>query len=199
MSGGESSKIVVKRKTKQIKATLVIATERQNLGVCICDERMNNKEKQPRGKQQDNSQRKTTMRGQRENEVRTSNLRFNFSYTLLATDVEEQPAQAENVAQIKEQKKKRGPTRMAVIPLGKKSRLEVSFNLEGQLCGPNSESFASFLGVRAHVPIVMSSWKDLKEINKDELWSLIQQNYIVGDEHKNFTFRMMGKYWRQFK
>lgn len=27
----------------------------------------------------------------------------------------------------------------------------------------------------------------------------IQQNYIVGDEHKNFIFRMMGKYWRQFK
>ncbi|XP_020422299.1 uncharacterized protein LOC109949877 [Prunus persica] len=45
----------------------------------------------------------------------------------------------------------------------------------------------------------MSNWKDLKEKNKDELWSLLQQNYIVGDEHKNFIFRMMGKYWRQFK
>ncbi|KAL6272128.1 hypothetical protein ACE6H2_022820 [Prunus campanulata] len=171
-----SSKIVVKRTAKQIKVALVIAIECQNLGVRICDERMNNKEKQPRGTQQDNSQRKTTMRGQRENEVRASNLRSNFSSTLPATDVEEQPSQAENVAQIKQQKKKQGPTRMAVIPLGKKSWLEVSFNLGGQLCGPNSESFASFLGVltRAHVPIVMSSWKDLKEKNKDELWSLIQ-------------------------
>ncbi|PQM37725.1 uncharacterized protein Pyn_13782 [Prunus yedoensis var. nudiflora] len=201
MSGGESSKIVVKRTTKQIKAALVIATKRRNLGVRICDERMNNKEKQPRGTQQDNSQRKTTMRGQCENEVRTSNLRPNFSSTLPATDVEEQPAQAENVAQIKEQKKKRGPTRMAVIPLGKKSRLEVSFNLGGTTMWSKFRVFCliSWGLNRAHVPIVMSSWKDLKEKNKDELWSLIQQNYIVGDEHKNFTFRMMGKYWRQFK
>jgi len=175
----KSSKIVAKRTAKQLRAALAIATERRNLGIRICDKRTPNKEKQPRGTQstqQDNSQRETTMRGHRENEVRTSNVRSNASSTQPATDVEEQPTQAQNVAQSKGQKKKRGPTRMAVIPIGKKSRLEVSFNLGGQLWGPNSESFASFLGVltRAHVPIVMSNWKDLKEKSKDELWSLIQ-------------------------
>lgn len=60
------------------------------------------------------------MRGHRENVVRTSNVRSNSSSTHPATDVEEQPAQAQNVTQTKEQKKKRGPTRMAVIPQGKK-------------------------------------------------------------------------------
>ncbi|KAI5337980.1 hypothetical protein L3X38_017251 [Prunus dulcis] len=184
MSGCKSSEIIAKRTAKQLKEALAIATQRRNLGIRICDEKMNNKEKQPRGTQQDNSQQETTIRRHRENEVRTSNVRSNSSSTHSATDVEEQPAQAQNVTQTKEQKKKRGPTRMTVIPQGKKSWLEVSFNLGGQLCGPKSESFASFLGVltRAHVPIVMSNWKDLKEKKEDELWSLLQPDNVKSKE-----------------
>ncbi|KAL6286119.1 hypothetical protein ACE6H2_010509 [Prunus campanulata] len=57
MSGGESSKIVVRRTAKQIKAALVIAIECRNLGVRICDERMNNKEKQPRASKRKHKER----------------------------------------------------------------------------------------------------------------------------------------------
>lgn len=51
----KSFEIIGKRTAKQLKAALAIATQCRNLGICICDERMNNKEKQPRGTQQDNS------------------------------------------------------------------------------------------------------------------------------------------------
>ncbi|EYU17565.1 hypothetical protein MIMGU_mgv1a017936mg, partial [Erythranthe guttata] len=103
-----------------------------------------------------------------------------------------------------QRKRKRGPTKMEIFRNCPNQKMEIDFNLTGQPLGANSVKFVSFLGViaRQNIPIVIE-WKQLEDEKwkplKDEVWSLVEQSFIVNDSHKGVIFKMMGKYWRQYK
>lgn len=69
--------------------------------------------------------------------------------------------------------KQRGPTRMA--NLKGKEPIEVDLNVHGQTIDVTSITLSSYIGtvVREHVPVTLSSWKEVDDQTKEMLWSAI--------------------------
>ncbi|KAK9090485.1 hypothetical protein Sjap_023662 [Stephania japonica] len=98
-------------------------------------------------------------------------------------------------------KKKRGPTRMGLPPLGEAGRMRVDFNDRGQVISRNSAKLSSYAGViaRDNVPVVIKNWSNVDAQKKDQLWNLILERFIIDTSLKGRVLQMIGRCWRQFK
>ncbi|KAH9803018.1 hypothetical protein KPL71_001620 [Citrus sinensis] len=67
--------------------------------------------------------------------------------------------------------------------------------------GVNSDKYASFIGVitREHVPVCMKNWLSVDHKLKEDLWSLVQEKFVVDESRKRLALRMMGDCWRRYK
>ncbi|KAK9104633.1 hypothetical protein Scep_021477 [Stephania cephalantha] len=98
-------------------------------------------------------------------------------------------------------KKKRGPTRMGLPPLGEVGRMRVEFNDRGQVISRNSAKLSSYAGViaRDNVPVVIKNWSNVDAQKKDQLWNLVLERFIIDMSRKGRILQMIGRCWRQFK
>lgn len=97
-------------------------------------------------------------------------------------------------------KKKRGPTKLGMIE-DRSPPLSIEFNECGQAVGVNSDKYASFIGVitREHVPVCMKNWLSVDHKLKEDLWTLVQEKFVVDESRKRLALRMMGDCWRQIQ
>ncbi|KAK9113865.1 hypothetical protein Syun_020662 [Stephania yunnanensis] len=98
-------------------------------------------------------------------------------------------------------RKKRGPTRMGLPPLGEVGRMRVEFNDRGQVISRNSAKLSSYAGViaRDNVPVVIKNWSNVDAQKKDQLWNLVLERFIIDMSRKGRILQMIGRCWRQFK
>ncbi|KAM5583371.1 hypothetical protein ABKV19_003327 [Rosa sericea] len=210
----ECSKKASKRKKFLRRALVAASLNSGNAGIRIAVEQTSDGDNQPneRASQSEgviNKGKKSTKQHKRKeksvvqdtdgiDEVISSNRRVYDTSAEVESNVEESHTERPQSA---EPKKKRGPTTMGIIPEGQITRMNVTFNANGQPYGTNSDKFATVLGVltRTHIPVTHPTWKDLDPTKKDDVWKLTQQYFIVDPVHKGMVYRMLGKYWRQYK
>ncbi|XP_062000000.1 uncharacterized protein LOC133746278 isoform X3 [Rosa rugosa] len=210
----ECSKKASKRKKFLRRALVAASLNSGNAGIRIADEQTSDGDNQPNervaqseGVINKGKKSRKLHKGKEKSvvqdtdgidEVISSNRRVNDTSAEVESNVEESHTERPQSA---EPKKKRGPTTMGIIPEGQITRMNVTFNANGQPYGTNSDKFATVLGVltRTHIPVTHPTWKDLDPTKKDDVWKLTQQYFIVDPVHKGMVYRMLGNYWRQYK
>nr|KYP41324.1 hypothetical protein KK1_037316 [Cajanus cajan] len=73
----------------------------------------------------------------------------------------------------------------------------------GKASGPNAAKFKSYLGVLArwHVSIIIPSWDDVQEADKNLMWQDIQQNFDIPNTElmRRKMLSALATRWRDFK
>lgn len=104
-------------------------------------------------------------------------------------------------------KKKRGPTKMAMVHARTpEERQPIVLNKFGQPVGPTQQvtgQFLRFLGTIAkdseRAPLDNVKWPDIKRTQEDAIWNYILQKYMVPEEGKKWVMGMIGRNWRIHK
>ncbi|XXG72113.1 hypothetical protein AAC387_Pa07g1276 [Persea americana] len=82
-----------------------------------------------------------------------------------------------------------------------KQKPVITLNAFGLPVGDYSAKLATRCGklVRTHVPISIKDWRAVPKSMKDELWKLLQDEFVVPQSYKNKCLKSMSEMFRKYK